>query len=1101
MSSSFVHLHNHTEYSMLDGAAKVDELARLAAEMRMPAIATTDHGYLFGAFDFWNAVTKAGVKPIIGIEGYVTPQTHRTTRTRAYFGGGGRDDVSSNGSYTHMTLWSENTEGMHNLFRLCSRASIEGSALNAKYPRMDRELLQTYGKGLIGTTGCPSGEVQTFLHFGKYKEALKTAADFRDILGEGNYYVELMDHGLDIERRVRNDLLRLAKDLNLPLVATNDLHYTHAEDSVAQEALLCINSGSTLSDPDRFKFDSNEFYLKSPEQMRDLFRDVPEACDNTLAIAERCEVAFAPEVGKYMPHFPVPAGETEESWLIKEVERGLHVRYPQGIPDESRKQAEYEVGVITRMGFAGYFLIVSDYIKWAKEQGIRVGPGRGSGAGSMVAYATRITDLDPIKHSLIFERFLNPDRVSLPDFDVDFDDRRRGEVIDYVTRKYGDDRVAQIATFGTIKAKQAVKDSVRVLGHPFALGEKITKTFPPPIMGKDISLAVLDDPEDKRYDETHDLRDVVANDPDAGRVMELAKGLEGLKRQWGVHAAGVIMSSEPLMDVIPIMLRRSDNHIITQFEYPACEEIGMVKMDFLGLRNLTILEDARLNIERNDKEPPAIIDAGLDDEKTFETLRQGRTLGVFQLDGGPMRSLLRQMKPDHFEDISAVLALYRPGPMGANSHINYAMRKNGLQEINPIHPELKEPLADILDTTYGLIVYQEQVMQIAQKVAGYSLGQADILRRAMGKKKKEVLDREYVSFREGMMKNGYSEDAVEALWAVLLPFSDYAFNKAHTAAYGLIAYWTAYYKTHFPSEYMAAVLTSVGDNKDTLATYLNEVREMGLKVLPPDVNYSRGVFQATADDTIRFGLNAVKNVGADAVSQIVREREENGEYEDMFDFIERLPTKVASKSLVEALIKAGAFDYTGQTRQGLMLIHEDAIAQVSSGKKIEEKTGQVSLFGDSPEMTRGMRPEVPTIEWERDLKLAIEREFLGLYISGHPLDGMDDVLERYRNATVSDALEADDTKVPENPWQGPDIFLTGLVKEVDQRRTKNGDHMGSMVLEDRTGGIECVAFPKVYEAVKEYMVRDTVVSVKGKVSIDKERDKTSVFVREVMLLN
>lgn len=1101
MSSSFVHLHNHTEYSMLDGAAKVEDLVTLAAEMRMPALATTDHGYPFGAFDFWKKATDAGIKPIIGIEGYVTPQTHRTTRTRAFFGDESRDDVASRGSYTHMTLWSENTAGMHNLFRLCSRASIEGSALNAKYPRMDRELLQTYGKGLIGTTGCPSSEVQTFLHFGKYEEARNAAADFRDILGEGNYYVELMDHGLSIERRVKNDLLRLAKDLNLPLVATNDLHYTHENDSTSHEALLCVQSGSKLSDPTRFKFDANEFYLKTPEQMRDLFRDVPEACDNTLAIAERCEAAFSPEAGKYMPRFPVPAGETEETWLVKEVERGLHFRYPGGIPDEARKQAEYEVGVITSMGFPGYFLIVSDFIKWAKDNGIRVGPGRGSGAGSMVAYATRITDIDPLKHNLIFERFLNPDRVSLPDFDVDFDDRRRGEVIDYVTRKYGDDRVAQIVTYGTIKAKQAVKDAVRVLGHPFSLGEKITKAFPPPIMGKDINLSVLDDPEGKRYDETYDLREVIASDPDAGTAMDLAKGLEGLKRQWGVHAAGVIMSSEPLMDIIPIMLRRSDNHIITQFEYPACEEIGLVKMDFLGLRNLTILEDARLNIERNDKEPPEIIDADLDDEKTFETLGRGRTLGVFQLDGGPMRSLLKQMRPTHFEDISAVLALYRPGPMGVNSHINYALRKNGEQEITPIHPELEEPLQEILDTTYGLIVYQEQVMQIAQKVAGYSLGQADLLRRAMGKKKKDVLDKEYVPFREGMMHNGYTEDAVEALWRVLVPFSDYAFNKAHTAAYGLISYWTAYYKTHFPSEYMAAVLTSVGDKKDTMAIYLNESREIGLKVLPPDVNYSRGVFQATADDTIRFGLNAVKNIGADAVTEIVREREESGEYEDLFDFVERLPAKVATRAIVEALIKAGAFDYTGETRQGLLLIHEEVVQSASSAKNIESKTGQVSLFADEPEMVRGMRPEIPTNEWERDVKLAIEREFLGLYISGHPLDGLDEELEKYRNATVADALEADDTKVPENPWKGPDIYLTGLVKETDQRRTKKNDAMGSMILEDRTGEIECVAFPKVFEEIKGYMVRDSVVSVKGKVSIDKERGKTSIFIREVMRLN
>lgn len=1085
---------------MLDGAARVGELVARAAEMRMPAIATTDHGYLFGAYDFWKKATAAGIKPIIGVEGYVTPQTHRTSRTRAFFGDGSRDDVAAKGSYTHMTLWSENNQGMHNLFRLSSRASIEGSALNAKYPRLDRELLQTYGKGLIGTTGCPSGEVQTFLHFGKYAEALKTAADYRDILGAGNYYVELMDHGLDVERRVKNDLLRLAKDLNLPLVATNDLHYTNAGDSVAHEALLCIQSGSTLSDPGRFKFDADEFYLKTPEQMRDIFRDVPDACDNTLAIAERCEVSFAPEMGRYMPKFDVPAGETEESWLVKEVERGLLYRYPQGVPDNARKQANYEVGVIAKMGFPGYFLIVSDFIKWAKDNGIRVGPGRGSGAGSMVAFATRITDIDPIKHNLIFERFLNPERPSLPDFDVDFDDRRRSEVIDYVTRKYGDDRVAQIVTFGTIKAKQAVKDAVRVLGHPYALGEKITKAFPPAVMGKDINLSVLDDPEGKRYSETLDLREVIAADPDAQTAMELAKGLEGLKRQWGVHAAGVIMSSHPLMDVVPIMLRRSDNHIITQFEFPACEDLGLVKMDFLGLRNLTILEDARLNIERNGKVAPEIVDEGLDDPKTFETLGKGRTLGVFQLDGGPMRSLLKLMRPTSFEDISAVLALYRPGPMGADSHTNYALRKNGLQPITPIHPELEVPLADILGTTYGLIVYQEQVMQIAQKLAGYSLGQADLLRRAMGKKKKEVLDKEYVPFRDGMVRNGYSEVAVEALWRVLVPFSDYAFNKAHTAAYGLISYWTAYYKTHFPSEYMAAVLTSVSDRKDVMAIYLNEARDMGLQVLPPDVNHSLGVFQATDDTTIRFGLSAVHGVGDGAVAEMVRERESGGPYGHMFDFVERLPSAVAKKSVVESLIKAGAFDFSGHTRQGLSMVHEVFIQGSSSAKAIES-SGQVSLFAEEPDLVGVMRPEVPDAEWPKDVLLAIEREMLGLYVSGHPLDGLDELLEKYRNATVAAALEADGSVVPENPWTGPDVYLTGLVKDVDHRRTKSGELMGSMVLEDRTGDIECVAFPKVFEGSREYMVRDSVVSVKGKLSIDAERGKTSLFVREVMVLN
>ena len=622
-----------------------------------------------------------------------------------------------------------------------------------------------------------------------------------------------MDHGLDIERRVTGDLLRLAKELNLPLVATNDLHYTHEHDAKAHEALLAIQSGSTLLEPtydnggSRFAFSGSGYYLKSPQEMRELFRDHPEACDNTLLIAERCEVSFNTGAN-YMPRFPCPEGEDETSWLVKEVDKGLQYRYPQGIPDKVRKQADYELEVITSMGFPGYFLVVADFINWAKNNGIRVGPGRGSGAGSMVAYAMRITDLDPLHHGLIFERFLNPDRVSMPDFDVDFDDRRRSEVIDYVTRKYGDERVAMIVTYGTIKTKQALKDSSRVLGYPFSMGEQLTKALPPAVMAKDIPLADIQNKDAKRYSEAGDFRQLIGTDPEAAKVFETALGIEGLKRQWGVHAAGVIMSSDPIIDVIPIMRRFQDGQVITQFDYPTSEGLGLIKMDFLGLRNLTIISDALENIKMNRGIDLDLETLELDDAASYELLARGDTLGVFQLDGGPMRSLLKLMKPDNFEDISAVLALYRPGPMGANAHTDYALRKNKIQEVIPIHPELEEPLTEILGGTYGLIVYQEQVMAVAQKLAGYSLGQADILRRAMGKKKKSELDKQFAGFSQGMQDNGYSMEAVKTLWDILLPFSDYAFNKAHSAAYGVISYWTAYLKAHYAPEYMAALLTS-----------------------------------------------------------------------------------------------------------------------------------------------------------------------------------------------------------------------------------------------------------------------------------------------------
>src|SRR5688572_29602735 len=751
---------------MLDGAARLGELFDETQRLGMPALATTDHGYLFGAFDFWKKATDKGIKPIIGVEAYVTPGTARGDKSRVRWGEEHqrKDDISGGGSYTHMTLLSYNNAGMRNLFRASSIASLD--AVFGKWPRLDRELLNTYSEGLIATTGCPSGEIQTRLRLGQYREALEAASEFRDIFGAENYFCELMDHGLDIERRVTGDLLRLAKDLNLPLVATNDLHYTHEHDAKAHEALLAIQSGSTLLEPtydnggSRFAFSGSGYYLKSPQEMRELFRDHPDACDNTLLIAERCEVSFNTGAN-YMPRFPCPPGEDETSWLVKEVAAGLEYRYPGGVPDKVRTQADYELEVITSMGFPGYFLVVADFINWAKNNGIRVGPGRGSGAGSMVAYAMRITDLDPLRHGLIFERFLNPDRVSMPDFDIDFDERRRGEVIKYVTEKYGDERVAQIVTYGTIKAKQALKDSSRVLGFPFGMGEKLTKAMPPAIMGKDIPLSGILDKDHPRYKEAGDIRALIETDAEAKTVFDTALGLENLKRQWGVHAAGVIMSSDPLIDIIPIMKREQDGQIVTQFDYPACEALGLIKMDFLGLRNLTIIDDALDNIESNRGHRPVLEDLDLDDQAAYDLLARGDTLGVFQLDGGPMRGLLRLMKPDNFEDISAVLALYRPGPMGADSHTNYALRKNGQQKIDYIHPELSDALQDVLGTTYGLIVYQEQVMSIAQKLAGFTLAQADLLRRAMGKKKKSELDKQFEGFSAGMQERGYSDAAVK----------------------------------------------------------------------------------------------------------------------------------------------------------------------------------------------------------------------------------------------------------------------------------------------------------------------------------------------------
>ena len=1082
-SDSFVHLHVHTEYSMLDGAARLGEMFARTAELGMDAIAMTDHGNVFGAFDFYSKARAHGIKPIIGMEAYLTPDTPRGERKRVRWGDGGGDDVSGSGAYTHMTLLASSTAGMHNLFRLSTRSSLEGFFYK---PRADRELLAEYAEGLIGTTGCPSGEIQTRLRLGQYDLARRAAGEFQDIFGRDNFFLELMDHGLSIENRVRDDLLRLSRELGIPPIATNDSHYTMPGDARAHEHLLCVSSGSVMSDPKRFRFDGDSYYIKSPAEMRELWQDrygLKEACDNTLLIAERCEVEFTEGNGTYMPRFPVPAGETEETWLVKEVDRGLALRYPGGVPDRVRQQADYELGVIAQMGFPGYFLVVADFINWAKDNGIRVGPGRGSGAGSMVAYAMRITDLDPLEHGLIFERFLNPDRVSMPDFDIDFDERRRGEVIRYVSDKYGDDRVSYIVTYGTIKAKQAVKDSSRILGYPFAMGDRITKAMPAAVMGKDVPLKEIFDPAHKRYSEGGEFRSLYEGDNDVKQVVDTAIGIEGLKRQWGVHAAGVIMSSEPLIDVIPLMKREQDGAIITQFDYPTCERLGLIKMDFLGLRNLTVLDDALINIRQNRGEDVVLEELPLTDETTYQLLQRGDTLGVFQLDGGPMRALLRSMRPDCFEDISAVGALYRPGPMGADSHNKYARRKTGREPVEPIHPELAEALEDILGETYGLIVYQEQVMAIAQKLAGYTLGQADLLRRAMGKKKKEELDKQYEIFSGGMTERGYSAAAIKTLWDILLPFSDYAFNKAHSAAYGLVSYWTAYLKANYPAEYMAALLTSVKDDKDKSAIYLNECRRMKIQVLPPDVNESQATFTPVGND-IRFGLTAIRNVGANVVDGIVTARAEKGRYEDFDDFMQKVPALVCNKRVIESLVKSGAFDEMKHKRRALVAIHETAVDQYVDIKR-NEAIGQDSLFGgleDGGDSGFGISVAIPDLEeWDKMTLLGHERDMLGLYVSDHPLLGLEHVLANGTDCTIGQLM------LDEDRPDGSTLTISGLVTTVQRKITKRGDAWAMVTLEDLDGAIDVLLFPSAYQLASTYLVEDAILTVKGRLSRSKDQ--------------
>src|SRR5690348_10874983 len=1092
-SGSFVHLHNHTEYSMLDGAAKVAPMIAEAQRLEMPAIGMTDHGNMFGASEFYNSATKAGIKPIIGIEAYIAPGSRFDTK-RVLWGDPSQksDDVSGSGAYTHMTMVAENATGLRNLFKLSSLASFEGQL--GKWSRMDAEIIAENAEGIIATTGCPSGEVQTRLRLGHEREALEAAAKWREIFGPDNFFLELMDHGLDIEHRVREGLLEIGRKLGIPPLATNDCHYVTREASRNHEALLCVQTGKTLSDPTRFKFDGDGYYLKSASEMRALWDgEVAGACDSTLLIAERVQSyadVWTPK--DRMPIFPVPEGHDQASWLQHEVDAGLQRRFPGAtVPGEYVDRASYEIKVICEKGYPSYFLIVADLINYARSVDIRVGPGRGSAAGSLVAYALGITNIDPIPYGLLFERFLNPERVSMPDIDIDFDDRRRGEMLRYAANRWGSDRVAQVITFGTIKTKAALKDSARVnYGQPgFAIADRITKALPPPIMAKDIPLSGITDSSHERYKEAAEVRGLIDTDPDVRTIYETARGLEGLIRNAGVHACAVIMSSEPLTEAIPLWKRPQDGAIITGWDYPSCEAIGLLKMDFLGLRNLTIIGDALENIKANRGVDLDLESVPLDDPATYQLLGRGDTLGVFQLDGGPMRDLLRRMQPTGFQDVVAVIALYRPGPMGMNAHNDYADRKNGKQAIKPIHPELEEPLKEILAETYGLIVYQEQIMFIAQKVASYTMGKADALRKAMGKKKLEVLEAEYKGFQEGMIANGFSQGAVKALWDTILPFAGYAFNKSHAAGYGLVSYWTAYLKANYPAEYMAGLLTSVGDDKDKAAVYLADCRRLGITVLPPDVNESSLNFASVGED-IRYGLGAVRNVGANVVASLVATRTEKGKYIDFSDYLNKIDIGPCNKKVTESLIKAGAFDSLGHPRKGLFLIHTDAVDSVLGTKKAEAM-GQFDLFGGADTATDAVFTiKVPDEEWEDKHKLALEREMLGLYVSGHPLNGIAHLLTAQVDTQIPAILDGDVA----NDAQ---VVVGGILASVNRRVNKNGLPWASAQLEDLTGGIEVLFFPQTYSLFGAEIADDVVVLVKAKVAA--RDDRISLIAHELVV--
>ncbi|MGW4412015.1 DNA polymerase III subunit alpha [Nonomuraea sp. NPDC004702] len=1097
MAESFVHLHVHTEYSMLDGAAKIGKMADRVVELGMPAVAMSDHGNMFGAYEFHKKISGAGLKPIIGIEGYVAPgsrfhkkpvfwgEPHQRRFNEATGLGG---DVSATGTYLHKTMWAINTQGLRNLFKISSLASIQGHM--KKYPRMDDDLFAEYHHGIVATTGCPSGAVQTRLRLGQYDEALKTAAQYQEIFGKDNYFLELMDHGnISIERRVREDLLRLGRELDIPPLVTNDSHYVTADQVGAHDALLCVGTNSLIDQPDRFRFSGEGYYIRSAEEMwaldhSDLWA---EGCRNTLVIAERVE-DYA-EVFKHRDlaaKFPVPEGETEMSWLRKECARGAVRRYGDPVPAHILERIEYELSVIEEMGFPGYFLVVADICQYARDNDIWVGPGRGSATGSMVAFVTGITELDPIAHSLLFERFLNPERISMPDVDIDFDERRRGDMIRYVTEKYGEENVSLIITYMTIKSKAAVKDAARVLGYPFVVGERITKAFPPAAQGKEIPLTSIFDEKHERYAEAAELRKLYAEDQDVKRIIETALGLEGLTRGTGVHAAGVILSSEPLIDVMPVFMRQEDQARITGFDGPSCENLGALKMDFLGLRNLTVLGDAVENVRLNRGIELDMLTLPLDDAKTYELLAAGWTLGIFQLDSSMMRDLTKLIAPARFEDVSSILALGRPGPMGANAHTNYALRKAGQQRIAPIHPDLEAVLEPILGTTYHLVVYQEQVMAIAQQLAGYTLGGADILRRAMGKKKKEEMDKQWATFLSGMQANGYKEEHAKAVWDVLEPFSAYGFNKSHTAGYGLVSYWTAYLKANYPAEYMAALLTSVGTNKDKMAIYLAECRRMRIKVLLPDVNESGQRFEAKGND-VRFGLGAVQNVGKSPIDGIIGARKEHGKFVDFNDFLNKVPASVCNKKAIESLIKAGAFDSMDHTRMGLSQIFDQAVDAISDVKK-KEAIGQDSLFGalDKEAGTSAFAVTIPSGEWNKKTLLQFEREMLGLYVSDHPLNGAESILEKKRDYSIAQILNGDANQ------ERREVRISGIISSVTKKVTKDGNSWVILNIEDHYGSLEVPCFPATYQLYGENLATDLVVSVTGRIRMRENGEDATV---------
>ncbi len=1115
-SRSFAHLHQHTEYSMLDGAARVSDVVATAVRDGQPALAITDHGNMYGVLDFYRQCKDQGITPIIGTEAYMAANSRFDRPVRR----GRVDDTGGEAArgeklYYHLTVLAENEVGYANLMKLSSDAYLEGYYYK---PRVDWELLDRYHEGLIATTGCLGGVVLQALLDDKFDEATALAARLQDVFGKDSLFIEMQDHGLVEQRRTNPKLVEIARRIGAPIVATNDSHYCERSDAIAHDALLCVQTGAMIDDPKRFKFEGEEHYLKTSQEMRDLFSELPEACDNTLWIAERANVEI--ELGNpTLPQFPVPeefaSSNYEESaarYLRHLSYEGATRRYGSQLSTSVTDRLDYELGVIESMGFPAYFLVVWDLIDHARKSNIRVGPGRGSAAGCCVAYCLGIVDIDPLRYDLIFERFLNPGRKQMPDIDMDFDERYRSEMIRYASERYGWDHVAQIVTFSTIKARAAVRDAARVLGLPYAVGDRVAKAMPPLVMGRDTDLHDCFEKNPKNpdgYAAAQSLREMYSTDPDAKRAIDVARGLEGLRRQDGIHAAAVVITHEPLTEYLPIQRKPgpdgdiSTAPIVTQYEMHGVEELGLLKMDFLGLRNLSVIETALDIIEATRGVRPDIDNVPLDDEKTFEMLRRGDSIGVFQLEGGPMRALMRSLAPTTFDDVAALVALYRPGPMASNMHRDYADRKNGRKPVTYTHADL-EP---ILKDTYGLMIYQESVMRVAQKFAGYTMSEADELRKACGKKLPELIAKERERFISGCVTEGYGDKLGKELFDIIEPFADYAFNKSHSYGYGLVAYQTAWLKANYPTEYLAALMSSVKDDKDKMAIYLSECRSLGIEVLVPDVNASMINFapRLTEDGTpstaIVFGLSAVRNVGEGLVGLIVKERESNGPFTDFHDFCCRVDPMVLNKRSIESMIKAGAFDELGHQRKGLCLVAEEVIDHVLTLRRDYDQgiSTLFSLLEDEGAVGEGnfseARREVPQMEFDKSERLAFEKEMLGLYISDHPLMGRESALRRYTDTTIRGLLEEGALSQGGAGEFTAAKRVGGVITNLSRRYTKRGEFMATFILEDLEAAIEVFVFPKTMADYGMRLDDDAIITVRGR--LDAREDQVKLIAMEI----